>query len=213
MNTTYLNRRLSLIPDTRPMKKTSVCTRCHRPLSDPKSVVAGMGEVCRGHSSTKGNSMTDETTKTEFAADRFDDEIPFGKALVLRRAGQAGDADHRRYAVTNVPHLVVHHSPDGFEFGHGGSGPADLALNVCQLYLNLTHYTGRKTKCYDGNCWALAWSLHQKFKFDFIAKVNWVKGATIPFGKIDAWFTEHITNETLENYAISDISTNSDNDE
>ena len=23
-----------------------------------------------------------------------------------------------------------HHSPDGFEIGHGGSGSADLALNV-----------------------------------------------------------------------------------
>lgn len=199
---TYLNKRMNLIPEKstpQPMKRTAICSRCRRPLSDPKSVDAGMGAVCRGHSGN-GETMTDETTKTEFV-DRFDDDIPFGKALVMRRAGQAGDADHRRMAVTNVPHLVVHHSPDGFEFGYGGSGAADLALNVCQLYLNLTQYKGRKTKCYDGNCWALAWHLHQDFKREFIAGVNWIKGATIPFGKIDAWFTSQMTNELVDQYA------------
>lgn len=199
---TYLNKRMSLFPEettTRTMKRTAVCSRCHRPLSDPKSVEAGMGEVCRGHSG-KGEIMTDETSKTDFT-DQFDDDIPFGKAFVMRRAGKAGDADHRRNAVTNVPHLVVHHSPDGFEFGYGGSGAADLALNVCQLYLNLTQYKGRKTKCYDGNCWALAWRLHQDFKREFIANVNWVKGASIPFGKIDAWFTAQMTNELIDQYA------------
>lgn len=206
MNTTpftYLNKRMSLIPDEKttraPMKRTAICARCHRPLSDPKSVKAGMGEICRGHSD-KGNTMIDETTKTEFA-DQFDDEIPLGKALIMKRAGQTGDADHHRVAVTNVPHLVVHHSPDGFEFGYGGSGAADLALNVCQLYLNLTQYKGRKTKCYDGNCWALAWHFHQDFKREFIASANWVKGASIPFGKIDAWFSSHLTVELLDQYA------------
>lgn len=202
---TYLNKRMSLFPEEttrQPMKRTAICARCHRPLSDPRSVEAGMGEVCRGHSSSagKGETMSDETMKTDFT-DRFDGDIPFGKAFVMKRAGQAGDADHRRTAITNVPHLVVHHSPDGFEFGYGGSGAADLALNVCQLYLNLTQYKGRKTKCYDGNCWALAWSLHQDFKREFIADVNWVKGASISFGKIDAWFTSQMTNELIDQYA------------
>lgn len=90
---TYLNKRMSLFPEestTRTMKRTAVCSRCHRPLSDPKSVEAGMGEVCRGHSG-KGEIMTDETSKTDFT-DQFDDDIPFGKAFVMRRAGKAGDA-------------------------------------------------------------------------------------------------------------------------
>jgi len=34
---------------------------------------------------------------------------------------------------TNVPHHIVHHSPTGFEWGYGGSGPADLALNLAEL--------------------------------------------------------------------------------
>ncbi len=193
---TYLNKRMSLIPN---MKRTSICSICKRPLSDPKSVAAGMGPVCRGHSG-KGTDMNDETQLTGFT-DEFDNEVPFGKALVMKRAGQTGDADHQRVAITNIPHLVVHHSPDGFEFGYGGSGAADLALNVCQFYLNLTHYQGRKTTCYDGNAWSLAYALHQDFKQDFIAPADWKKGASIPFGKLEAWFRERMTPAFLEQYA------------
>lgn len=34
-----------------------------------------------------------------------------------------------------LPHLVQH-SPDGFEFGYGGSGPSDLARSIVGDYLN-----------------------------------------------------------------------------
>jgi hypothetical protein len=33
---------------------------------------------------------------------------------------------------TNVPHLVTYHSPSGFAWGYGGSGPADLALTILE---------------------------------------------------------------------------------
>ena len=35
-----------------------------------------------------------------------------------------------RAVLTGVPHEWVWHSPGGFEWGYGGSGPADLALNI-----------------------------------------------------------------------------------
>ena len=35
-----------------------------------------------------------------------------------------------REARSNVAQSVVKHSPDGFEWGYGGSGPADLAYNI-----------------------------------------------------------------------------------
>ena len=31
----------------------------------------------------------------------------------------------------NPRHDLYNHSPDGFEFGYGGSGPAQLALAIC----------------------------------------------------------------------------------
>lgn len=55
---------------------------------------------------------------------------------------------------TNVPHTWVHHSPDGFEVGYGGSGPADFALNI------LLFYGLEKDE---------AWRLHQDFKWKFVA--------------------------------------------
>jgi len=45
---------------------------------------------------------------------------------------------------------VVNHSPDGFNWGYGGSGPAQLALAIClELFDESVQY--------------------QKFKFDYIA--------------------------------------------
>jgi len=188
-----------------PARRTAICERCRRPLTDPKSVAAGMGEICRGQSNTsnKGTHMTDIAKRAIFA-DVFYALIPFSQALVMHRNVSENDDS---VVVTNVPHLVVHHSPDGFEFGHYGSGAADLALNVCQLYLNQVNYSGQKTKCYDGHCWKLAWILHQEFKREFIAGVNWRKGATIPFEKIEAWFKLNMTGELINGCApLSDNS-------
>ena len=47
------------------------------------------------------------------------------------------------------------HSPDGFNWGYGGSGPAQLALGL------LLVATDQKT----------AVSLHQAFKWDFVCKL------------------------------------------
>lgn len=84
----------------------------------------------------------------------------------------------------NVPWLVKDHSPDGFEFGYGGSGPADLALNALQAFLQLLGYRGELTgPLWDGNkVYELAWRLHQQFKWDFIAAVGHGPGSNGPIG-------------------------------
>lgn len=51
-----------------------------------------------------------------------------------------------------LPH-IVRHSPDGFQWGYGGSGPADAALSI------LHDCVGEK----DAN------NFYQEFKWDFIA--------------------------------------------
>jgi len=136
---------------------------------------------------------SDICTKDKFS-DRYDGHISLREALVLKRIKRS--EDEIGDVVTNVPHLVTHHSPGGYEFGYGGSGPADLALNVCQVYLNMQEYQGKKTKCYDGQCWQLAWMLHQDFKREFIAGTP-NEGAVIPFGLIDTWFDLHMTDDLL----------------
>lgn len=48
---------------------------------------------------------------------------------------------------------VINHSPDGFAWGYGGSGPAQLALAV------LLEVMPKESAC----------NIYQKFKFDVIA--------------------------------------------
>jgi len=52
---------------------------------------------------------------------------------------------------------VINHSPDGFSWGYGGSGPAQLALALL-LRAGLSH--------------DLAIRLHQPFKWEVIAKLD-----------------------------------------
>lgn len=76
----------------------------------------------------------------------------------------------------NVPCLVVHHSPDGFEYGYAGSGPADLALNILEHYFR-EHpledpLPGEVVPVWGGgSAKRIAWLLHQDVKADLIASL------------------------------------------
>lgn len=63
----------------------------------------------------------------------------------------------------------MHHSPCGFEWGYGGSGPADLALNILEAVLTDEGYSGPRDRCFDGSCFRIAWDLHQHFKWEVVA--------------------------------------------
>ena len=178
------------------VSSVGACSKCHRPLSNPISVQLGIGPVCRGHHDRNGSNDMDICKNDEFA-DETDFSINLREGLVLRRKLEFQNKDRVGGVVTNIPHLVTHHSPSGFEWGYGGSGPADLSLNICQLYLNITGYSGRKTKCFDGSCWELAWYLHQDFKRDFIAGVPRASSIVIPFETIDNWFQMRMTDALL----------------
>lgn len=186
------------------VRRVSFCSRCKKPLSNPASVEAGMGPICRGH---RGEDLMngDIAKREEFSDGEIDNHISLNVALVLARRPRLVMQDDNPAEVgqclTNVPHLVVRHSPDGFEFGYGGSGPADLALNICQYYLNSIGYEGERTQCYDGNCFSLAWVLHQEFKREFIASAP-REGITIPMVEIKAWFEAHITEDMKQMYAV-----------
>lgn len=64
------------------------------------------------------------------------------------------------------------HSPDGFNWGYGGSGPAQLALALCLLVNKQADY-------------------YQKFKWDYISKLEQGKDFEIV-----------ITKEEFEKYTL-----------
>lgn len=66
-----------------------------------------------------------------------------------------------------LTHPLLHrelHSPTGFQWGYGGSGPADLALSIL-----LDHLGESPTQAQLERGQPVAWALHQAFKWDFVA--------------------------------------------
>jgi len=102
--------------------------------------------------------------------------------IVLRRTDQQ--------TATNVPHLVTHHSPTGYEWGYGGSGPSDLALNILEWLLRREGYRGETVPCFEGRCFRLAWDLHQAFKRDVIAVCD-REDAHIPLETVTNWLATY----------------------
>lgn len=157
------------------------CSNCGRRLTNPLSVEKGIGPICRGKHSG-GSDMS----ASEFYDNHLN--IPLTQGIIMRRDENG--------VSTNVPHLVTHHSPNGFEFGYGGSGPADLALNAVEAILHHIGYKGKTTNCYDGACFRLAYNLHQDFKWEFIASVEH-SGGTIPFDVALAWIRSFVPVEAV----------------
>lgn len=85
-----------------------------------------------------------------------------------------------------LPH-VVHHSPTGFEWGYGGSGPADLALSILALVIGEEQETVR---IFEGrSCGARAWQLHQSFKREVVAGLEhdaW----SLSVGQVKQWIAD-----------------------
>lgn len=93
-------------------------------------------------------------------------------------------------ARTNLPGpRVVHHSPDGYEWGYGGSGPADLALNILAHCLPVGCDRQPALRLFEGDCSQIAWLLHQEFKRHFLAGMAF-EGDTIPGRAVDSWLDE-----------------------
>lgn len=70
---------------------------------------------------------------------------------------------------------VFNHSPDGFEWGYGGSGPAQLALAI------LLDFTGSEN---------VAIRNYQDFKSEFIATAPQDEGFKITGDEIENWLKQ-----------------------
>lgn len=95
---------------------------------------------------------------------------------------------------TNVPWSVVDHSPTGFEWGYYGQGPADLALNILNLFEPPGADGQEPVGCWDGEASRTAHALHQAFKEDFLAKMP-AEGGMIRGTEIRAWISERVVRD------------------
>lgn len=133
------------------------CTKCNRPLIDKNSISRGLGPVC-------WKAITDdmESRRPTIGHEYYLRHELKEDAIILRRING--------HPYVNVYHKVVDHSPTGFEWGYGGSGPAELALNILMQFVPK----------------AEAYQLHQEFKQSFISTAPH-EGARIPRAIIAAW--------------------------
>lgn len=146
------------------MSEVSRCKRCGRTLKNPVYVEAGYGKVCaakEGIVVQKGDKGAGHGGKVDMLG-----PCNIGPAIVCWI--ENGEM------VTNIPHRIIRHSPTGFAWGYGGSGPAELALN------SLSCVIGQEQ----------AEPLYQKFKAEFIATLPEAGGA-ISVQAVKEWAREH----------------------
>ena len=117
--------------------------------------------------------------------------LPIDLGIYLRRI-----VDPVSTVATNVRHICERHSPDGFEFGYNGSGPADLALNILQNVLEVEGYQGEMVSDdrsdIDGDCFVVALEHYQEFKEQFIATAPRNSYSVIPYKRVIGWLEERI---------------------
>jgi hypothetical protein len=156
---------------------SSNCRVCRRKLSNPTSVMLGIGPVCRGK--VKGENMP----MTRDLEDVVLLDTPITEGIIFGREGGK--------RVTNIPRVAELHSPDGFEWGYGGSGPADFALNILEAVLSSIRYNGPRKELQSGDkVFELSERLHQPFKSSFIATADHAKDNFISFDKVVAFIVE-----------------------
>jgi hypothetical protein len=72
-----------------------------------------------------------------------------------------------------LPKRRSHHSPTGYEWGYGGSGPADLALNILAAVLPRRDPDDPDRVRLADRSWVSerTWNLHHHLKWELIASL------------------------------------------
>lgn len=147
----------------------TACARCRRPLSAPESVERGLGPICARKEKEQHKIM--ET-------DQFID-IPEDPtvAIVCRRCHGCPACPTMSHRHFNFPQRVVRHSPTGMEWGYGGSGPADFAINAL-LAAGVPEDVATNP------------SVYQEFKWAFVCDLP-SEGGSIATFDVLAWLDGH----------------------
>jgi hypothetical protein len=129
------------------------CRRCNRELKREPWRSKGIGQVCEKKETIDSEKASAETGDVIVPYDGGDIFIERLASPTYDDRGQLTIATHTCSGIkTNVQRIETRHSPTGFNFGYGGSGPADTALNVCLMFTD----KGTANK------------IHQDFKREFL---------------------------------------------
>ena len=153
------------------------CRKCHRILTTPAAVEAGYGPVCYAKEFGKSLYSTSKATRSAGSSPRIRMRMPQAakrkkiEPMPLLTADVTCSRDADGKAHVNIPQRIRYHSPSGIEWGYGGSGPADLALNILSLYVeertayqsrlhktggtSIRHRRGKEDLTSQGKKWAL----------------------------------------------------------
>ena len=167
---------------------TGTCRICGRTLTNPDSVQAGIGPVCAGG----GTMNTQHEEQDGFTTGFIPGSPPETVGVILQRSD--------RETKTNIPSLIVYHSPAGFEWGYAGSGPADLALNIAEYVLRKENFegSGLVESPQDGRkCFTESWLMHQELKARFIAGVP-EHGGVYNYEQIRQWVLDQAYSDKQE---------------
>lgn len=130
------------------------CRRCNRTLKIEPWASLGIGKICSSKQSMETTGQNQGDTDSIIAYDDGDIFMERVYAPTIGRDGQLSMEKHSASGIkTNIQRTVYKHSPTGFNFGYGGSGPADAALNICLMF------TDAKT----------AQRIYQDFKWKFLS--------------------------------------------
>jgi len=118
------------------------------------------------------------------ASGKFMLDIPFEGTVILTRSLAVGHFGAS--VLTNVPRTCISGSPTGHEYGYGGSGPSDLALDILNQFFPPKGKD--RVKCFVGDCSAIAWEWRRPFGNRFIFGLEQQSDHAIPLGDILNWF-------------------------
>jgi len=132
----------------------TICRRCNRPLKREPYRSLGIGKICAAKEDRDTKMRQNDGDSDEIVS--YDGGDFFIERLASPTINERGNLEIMKHSCsgirTNVKRSIYRHSPTGFNFGYGGSGPADFALN---LLLMVTDN-------------ATANRLYQEFKWDFV---------------------------------------------
>jgi len=123
---------------------------------------------------------------------------PFAQDVVVWREDE-GAHDNIGVVRSNIARTCIQHSPDGYECGYAGSGPADLALNILNAFVpprsgKVSRWSEAErdddpVPTYRGVASRFALAHHQRFKFEFVAVMD-RQGGCIAAERIRAWIAQ-----------------------